>query len=511
MSTAGMQAERNGRWGFLLVLLIVVAYAPSFGAGFLNYDDNWLYQENPLLGPEAFRTPVLAFTDFSRETRLILGAEYLPVRDLFVWFQTRLFGIWAPGMHAFSVGLYVAAALLFRGALLRCLGRSFTTELAAALFAVHPVHAESVAWLAGQKDVLALCFVGAALFIHAGGRAHGRWSVPLLVLLASLSKSMSVAVLGLLLSQDLVMGRRPDGRLYAGSIAVVALAMSAHVYVGSLVGMVAEPLGGSRHHALLSMGPVWLRYLALCVAPWNLSISHDVPVRTEWDLPAVCGTLFVVAALVFAGLTCLRGKRRPAYLALWFFVPLAPVSQVLVPLQNSMADRYLWLSVMAPCLFASWAIGWAVARGFLSPVFSKVTGAAMVLVLTGATFDRTLTFSDSVLLFLDGTAKTVLEPDAPYQLGKALEEAGREDDAIVAFQEVLRRTHGTRNRADVKASNNLARLLARRGALAEAEAVLRASLERFPNERKLRGNLSKVLRTMNRHQEADELDATKPR
>ena len=241
--TAAAHGEHESKCALLLVALVLLAYAPSFGAGFLNYDDGWLVAENPLLAPDAWRTPLLAFTDFSRETRLILGAEYLPIRDLFGWLETRVFGVWAPGMHAVSVALYAFAALLFRGALLRCLGGGLGTELAAALFALHPVHAESVGWLAGQKDLLALCFVGGALYVHAGGRAHGRWSVPLLVLLASLSKSMSVAVLGLLVAQDLLLKRRPDWRLYAGSLASVALAMTAHVYVGGLVGMVAALTG----------------------------------------------------------------------------------------------------------------------------------------------------------------------------------------------------------------------------------------------------------------------------
>lgn len=507
MTSAAADGGHRAKWGLWLVALVLFAYAPSFGAGFLNYDDGWLYANNPLLAPDVWHTPLTAFRDFSRETRLILGAEYLPIRDLFAWLETRLFGLWPPGMHAASVMLYALAVLLFRGALLRCLGSGLGTELTAALFALHPAHAESVAWLAGQKDLLALCFVAAALYVHAGGHRHGRWSVPLLVLLASLSKSMSVAVLGLLVAQDLVLRRRPDLRLYLGSLASVALAMTAHVYVGSLVGMVAEPLGGSRYHALISMGPVWLRYLELCLDPWKLSIAHDVPARSSWDLPALLGTLFVVASVLGAGLALARGKRRPAFVALWFFVPLAPVSQVLVPLQNRMADRYLWLSVMAPCLLLGFAFAWAITRGTLASRAAKASAGALLLFFTMATFQRALAFSDSVLLFADGTRKTELDAEAPYQLGKALEEEGREQEAIAAFQEALRRTAIVADPVDAKASNNLARLLAKQGALPEAEAVLRASLARFPDNAKLRKNLEKVLRGMNRLQEADTLEA----
>ena len=177
-----------------------------------------------------------------------------------------------------------------------------------------------------------------------------------------------------------------------------------------------------------------------------------------------------------------------------------------------MADRYAWLSVLAPCLLVAWALAWAYRRYDARSARLAVSGvaAAALLALLALTFERSVVFADSVLLFSDATQKTEADTDAPYQLGKALEELGREEEAMLAFREVLRRLEGD-PRADLRRpTNNLARLLAKRGELPEAERLLRAALERAPGDAKLTKNLVKVLRGLDKHAEADELEQERP-
>jgi hypothetical protein len=496
-------------WPLLLAALTCLAYAPSLGAGFLQYDDHWLVVDNPHFERGAWATPWLAFTDLSRTTRLELGAEYLPLRDVLVWLQAQLFGKWAPGMHAVSVLLYAAAALLLRGALLRSFGRSWTVELACLLFALHPVHVESVAWLAGQKDVLALLFVCAALYVHGGdGPRRAPW-VALLVLCACLAKSMSVAAVVLLLAQDLVRRRRLDPTLYAATLAGVALSLAVHVHVGRVVGMVTVPAGGSRYTALITMGPVWLGYLALGFLPWRASMGHDVPDRVQWDAAAVAGYLVIAAWLALGVVRARRGSLRPAYTFLWFFGPLLPVSQVLAPLQNRMTDRYLWLSVLVPCLVVAWLLEWLKARlpEGRATLLVRSAGALVVAALFALTLQRSVLFTDDVLLFVDGTQRTEHNLEAPYQLAQALAARGDDEAAMTAYRETLLRARLRPGHVLVRrASNGLATLLARHGALAEAEQVLREALRQFPADPTVRGNLAKVLRGQGRAQEADAME-----
>src|SRR5205085_8020311 len=120
-----------------------------------------------------------------------LGAEYLPVRDTLVWLELRLFGPSAFALRAVSLLLYLAAALLLRAYLRRAIPDAAVAETSAWLFALHPVHAESVAWLAGQKDLVALLLVAAALLVYAKDRRL--WAAPLLLLAAMFGKSVAVA------------------------------------------------------------------------------------------------------------------------------------------------------------------------------------------------------------------------------------------------------------------------------------------------------------------------------
>ncbi len=223
-----------------------------------------------------------------------------------------------------------------------------------------------------------------------------------------------------------------------------------------------------------------------------------VPTRSSVDVGVVTGLAFVLGW----GVLALR-NRTLAFSWLWFFGALAPVSQFIAPLQNRMADRYVWLSVASPCMLVGWGVAHIEERYRLA---ARASTAALVLALGVTAFDRSTTFSDSVLLFADGTAKTRTGTRAPYQLGCALEALGREEAAMIAYREVLARSRAHRDEDVRRSINNLARLLWRRGATAETEALLRKGLTQFADDPKMRGNLAKVLRATGRVAEADAID-----
>jgi protein O-mannosyl-transferase len=251
-------------------------------------------------------------------------------------------------------------------------------------------------------------------------------------------------------------------------------------------------VGGSRWTAIMTMGPVWLRYGELLGWPGSLSLLHDVPVRTAWSAAGVLG----YAILVFWGVVgvWLWRERRvsvPLGAWLWFVVPLLPVSQIAFPLQNLMADRYLLLPVLALGLLAVPLVERA-------PRWGLAAVGVLVASFTIATAQRSALFADSVSLFADALGKTQLSALAPYQLGKALEDSGDEPGARAAYEEVLRRAPGASDEAR-RATNNLAKLYARAGRLAEAERVLRRGIGIWPEDRKMRDNLRKVLIGAARH------------
>jgi hypothetical protein len=471
--------------------LVLVAFSPVLAADFLNYDDPWLLRDNPFFGARAAEAPWRAIFDFGLETRLAFGAEYLPVRDLCVWLLTRMCGLDPHVLHAVSLGLYIAGTCFVYGALLHTLADAQLARAASLLFALHPVHVESVGWLSGQKDVLALFFSMAALYVHARGMRYARALVPLLLVLASFSKSMAIAVVPLLLVHDAVRGRRTD-RLQLGLLVLgTACSLALHLHVGRIVHMVAAPAGGSPLTAAMTMGPVPLRYLGLLLYPTRTSIVHSVPDLAAWSWPSLAGFAFA------AGSLALVVARRSALLGLawaWFWLPLLPVSQLILPLQNRMADRYLLFSALGPMLVCAAQYRAALLRLTTPLVQSAVSllGALTVLSLGLVSFERSVVFTDSVLLFSDALQKAPDSALVPYQLGKAWEARGESARAEEAYAEALIRGLRQPERSLSMAANNLANLRYRRGQLDGAEDALSAALTVYPRKPKLLRNLEKV-------------------
>lgn len=479
-----------GRWGaWLLLALTTAVYLPSLSGEFSVYDDPLLIVNNPLLKDDDAAVVGRMFTDFSAQTRFTLGAEYLPLRDLSHWLEVRAFGLNPHGMRAVNLALYVGACLALRRALKLSLP-VLPAEVAALVFSLHPVHAESVAWLAGRKDVLALLFVMLALWAYSQ-RGLRRWLVLLLTACALTSKSMTVILPGLLIAHDVVARRRPRWLVVGGSLAVAAALLFLHLHVGGMVEMVQEPLGGSRLSAFFSMGPIWLRYLATLVWPPSLSVIQSVEVLQGPTPLSVTGWL-VLVGWGGAGLWLWRRRDQHAALAtfLWFSVPLVPVSQVIFPLENFMADRYGFLSVLALAL----AVGFGLQAWWVSRKNPRLVLAALgcaFLLWVPATVLRGLVFADDRALFADAADKAPDSPLASYQLALVLERSGDIEGARRNYHEVLTRS-GRPPDARRRAANNLARLYFRQGNLLAARQVLVQARQEFPDDPKLLGNLVKV-------------------
>lgn len=496
MSKSGVPQRWRSLAPFLLVLAVLLAYLPSLRGGYLVWDDPWLIRDNAVLRDASPRALRAIWGDFSLETRLALGAEYLPLRDTELWLEARLFGLSPGALRATALASYVIAVLFVRRALHATLGSFVAAELGAWVFALHPVHVESVAWLSGRKDVLAMLFVAAAMAVHAGKSRARPWAVPALLLAAHLSKAMTVTALGLLLMQDLLARRRPELRLYAGAAAVAVTALVLHSAVGELVGMTQAPAGGSRLAQALVMGPVLLRYVGSLLWPPALSLVHDAPLVTRFG-PSSVAALGLVSGWAAVGLWLWRRRGRPLWLGAWlaFFVPLLPVSQIVVPLQNQMADRYLFLSVLGAALLFGAAFDRLRAPGF---VLAPLTLLALGL----SSGERAWLFASSERAFADATAKTELSPVAPYQLAAALEERRDVAGALRLYQAALERSRGS-DEVGRRATNNLAKLRVESGDLSGALRVLLDGRTRWPDDPKLLANLVRVLARLGRNAEAE--------
>ena len=339
------------RWQLLLWLLLVLLWGHSIHSGYIQLDTHWLVANNPLLSVHSVNTLKSIWLDLSVGTRLTLGAEYLPVRDMTVWLDWYLFGDSWGGHHLHSLLWYgVACSLLFS---INCtlFGKSWVVWLCTVLFMVHPTHVESVVWLASRKDVVSLAFVLLAVRLYLN-QTSTVW-IGLVSLLAYWSKNTAIIVGPLLIliaachHQESM--RQPRWWLKWLPIAApLAGGLWLTLAIGSSVAMFAEPRGNTALETLNVAAQTWFKYAELYVYPNRLSLFYAEPVPTRWASTTVLIGGIIGVSFFLGSLTMWPVNRRWTLALLAIPLGLLPVSQI-TPIQNLIADRYLLLPSIGCC------------------------------------------------------------------------------------------------------------------------------------------------------------------
>ncbi len=327
-------------------------YASSIGFDFVAFDDPWLIADNPILTSQGGFDLGRVLFDFSAETRMILGAEYLPVRDIAVWLDGQLFGEWVGGRHLVNVALYALVIALFAMLSLRVFpesaqGGRWAAWCATLVFALHPTHVEVVAWLSERKGLLATSAVLAAVLFAERFARRGQFAFALAALVsyafAVFSKSVSVVTPAAFAALYWLFDE-PVQKKRAFVLAGTALVLGAILIQPTLaVGSSLSVIQADHHDDFASRVLLFLelhgRYLGLMFLALPNAPHYPVDAEQVHTGFAVLGMLGLLAALAALA------KRRPvlSFGALWWLVFLFPVSHLVFSLQNLMADRYLLL------------------------------------------------------------------------------------------------------------------------------------------------------------------------
>ncbi|HEU4385123.1 MAG TPA: tetratricopeptide repeat protein [Anaeromyxobacteraceae bacterium] len=431
-----------------LIGLVTWIYGPVEDFGFINLDDEQYVTHNPAV------TRGLTAAGL----RWALGfhlSNWHPLTWVSHMLDVELFGL-DPGMHHLvSVLLHGLASLLLFGFLRSATGATWRSALVAALFAAHPLHVESVAWVSERKDVLSTVFWFLGCWAYVGWvRRPGaaRYAgVASTFLLGLLSKPMVVTLPLVLLLIDAWPLRRLDlGRPPLRQVLALLreklplLAMSA---ASSVVTLLAQSQGG----AVSSTGLIgvpdrignavlsYAAYLWKTVWPAHLAVAYPHPSLGPQGL-SWWGV--AVAALVLAAASAFahhQRARRP-YLAigwLWYLVTVLPVIGLVQVGVQAMADRYTYVPLVG--IFA--ALAWLaaeMAERFRTPSAVAAGCAVAVLACAGLARRQVGTWKDSFTLFGHATAVTRDNWFALRNLGSAHQDLGEHALAIAAFEESLR-------------------------------------------------------------------------
>lgn len=439
-----------------LALITFLVFAQTFGFNFLNFDDNLFISENPRL-TQGLTAEGVAWAFTANLTHHDAHAEYWePLTLLSRLADVQFSKLDAGAHHRTNVFLHLAAGLVLFGALRALLHSDLRSGLIAALFLIHPLHVEPVAWLSARKDILNGLFFFGTVWAYAWYARRPGWRrfalVCVVFLCANMAKPMAVSLPCVLLLLDIwPLGRlrrpfidRAAWRLYAEKLPLVFIALAIALLAivdqkqhGAFGDDALYPLSIRLGNAAISYGA----YLAQTFWPTKLAIFYPHP-GTGLDWPvAFAGAiaLFLVTAV------CLWQVRpRPWLLVgwLWFAVVILPVSGVVQIGEMARADRYTYVALVGIFLLIVEQLSEWIAQ-IPGAFFSRrTTVAAVAFVVIGAlmlvAWKQTSTWRDSVAVFTQATAVTNNNYVAQANLGSALFDAGRKEEGIAHYNEAIR-------------------------------------------------------------------------
>jgi len=471
-------------------VLTSLVYFQTFGYGYVYYDDDRYVYDNPMVKAGiSGQSLAWAFTTF-------YFANWHPLTWISYLLDYQLFGLNAGAEHAVNVVLHLGAITFLFLALLVMTRQPFRSGLVAAIFALHPLHVESVAWIAERKDVLSTFFQMLTLLLYARYAEKPvlkRYAAMALAFaLSLLAKPMAVTLPLVLLLLDvwplhrvkfetwrenlprLLLEKTP---LLAMSAIASVLTFMAQRSGGAVVSLVGMPFSERLANALTA----YVGYIGKTFWPVDLAVLY--PLRTATPASVAAAILILIAITALAVATF---QSRPYFLTgwLWYLGMLVPVIGLVQVGRQSMADRYTYMPLVGLSIALVWLLAEEVER---RPSLRQAAAAVAFLVLAilavGA-YHQAGFWKDSETLFRHTLAVTRDNSIIENNLGVVIQREGRLDEAGALYRQALAVAPDY-----TEAQTNLGVVLAGQGKHDEAIKLYRQALTTDPNYADAHANL----------------------
>jgi protein O-mannosyl-transferase len=507
-STARAEESLGVRLAFFALPWVVLAlYARTVTHGFVAYDDPVYVSANPVVARGLSLEGLRWAFGFH-------AGNWHPLTWLAHMLDVQLFGLRAGAHHLVSASLHALNALLLAVLVRRWTGAAWSALLVAALFALHPLRAESVAWASERKDVLAgtfwlLTLLAWERYARRGGA--GRYAlVAAALVLGLMAKSMLVTLPLVLLALDAwPLERRTAGRsarLLLEKLPLVALCLAAGAATlwiqrteGAVGTLGSLSLTERASNACLSF---WV-YPLQSLWPVDLAcfVPHPVVVTPREELARVLlwpGLGAGLALLALTGLAWRARRSRPHLLAgwLWYVIAAAPVIGLVQVGQQAHADRYTYLPTIGLALALVFELrALATRRPALRPALVGASVAAL-LALGALAWRQIGTWRESRTLFTHALAVTERNYLAATFLGTVERQTGELESARAHLEFALQA-----NKYDVPAMLELARTLQALGDLPGARRNAKRALRHEPENAEASALLAEVERALGPEQD----------
>lgn len=502
--------------GWWLVLITLLAYLPTLQNGFVNFDDQQYVTRNPMV------LPGLTWKGIWWAFGTGYASNWHPLTWLSHMLDCEVFRLNPAGHHLVNLLFHAANAGLLFMLWRRLLGSVWPAAVTAALFAWHPLHVESVAWVAERKDVLSTFFALLALlrYVRWAGAPCRRvgsgdyWLVLVFFACGLMAKPMVVTLpLVMLLLDYWPLGRFANGGAVGGGVAdgqcwpelrrlvvekwpfwVLSVAAGIVTVLAQRADALAPLTKYSMGLRIENMATAYALYLGKTFWPVHLAVFYPL-------MPPGVGEVTLAGAVLLAisVLAVWRMKAQPYLLFgwLWYLGTLAPVVGLLQVGDQAMADRYTYMPLIG--LFIGAVLGLRdLARQFGWLERSLPAIATVVLVACLAGMEHQLRcWRNGETLFAHALAVTPNNATARLNLGEALQEEGKREEALAEYQRAVQL-----DPARFEAYNNIGRLLSDAGKPTEALEYCRTAVSLNPGLSASHIGLGVVWAELGRYEEA---------
>ncbi|MDI6828767.1 MAG: tetratricopeptide repeat protein [Armatimonadota bacterium] len=515
--------------GIILVMGTIIVFSPVISCGFLNYDDEVYVTDNPYVqaGPTV-QGITWVFTSMR-------AGNWHPLTWLSHMLDCRIYGLNAAGHHITSLVIHALNVLFLFLLLVNMTGFVWRSAFVAALFAIHPLHVESVVWIAERKDVLSTFFGMLATWAYIRyTRAPGIKAYFLVLVLFSLGL-MSKPMLVTLPFVFLLLDYWPLGRIanYNNPLLVVSLRQVRNLLLeklplfvislfscvitfiaqqsgGAIASFERIPLGVRVANALVA----YISYVIKMLYPVKLAVLYPHPGNSlpAWSVVGSASILIIFTIWVA------RGARSKPYILvgwLWYIVTLVPVIGFIQIGIQAMADRYTYIPLIGLFIIIAWGIPdlmqclqktgttkETIKAGdsilpFAHSLFSLIPAVTILFVFAVQTWIQIGYWRDNVTLFRRALAVTTGNYLAHQNLGVALFHQGELEAAAKHFGAALKLKPSY-----APAHNGLGTVFMCQGKDDEALEHFKAALKCDPHLEDAHSNLAVIMQKYGRDEEA---------
>lgn len=446
ISRAKMNVNTNRKIHILFLLIICfISYSNILSNPFVVDDDDFIVRWN---ATRSLKNLPLFFKGLTPESH---EGVYRPGRCVLYVIAYKLFGINPFGYHVFSILVHLSCTVLVYLIILSIMRNGIISFISAVIFAIHPVHTESITFTTSSFDMAGIVFILLSFYLYILYTAREKRLPYYISIFSALFGyfiyEVTLVFPLLLILYGICFKLRVRFKIYLPYIAGGAFYILVRLFMIGLGGKGGYVLG-SFYYTMLMMPKVFLKYIAITIFPVNLTMNHqlypgiysmlyagyDKNILSSFSFsdPRVLIPLITIIIVIGAGIAFFKKRPIITFSIGWFFISLVPFSNI-IPVGILMAERFLYLASFGYCFLFGYLL-WELYNSRKTKYIAYIVFCAFSLFYFKTTILRNLDWNNPLFLWDTETVRFPESSVANNNLGYAYMKIGKNEEAIKFFK-----------------------------------------------------------------------------